>query len=129
MNEYSPQADELLELWKCMSYNMRSVIFRARYLQQKADASQRQAELEQQLRRRHIEPLYREIGRQMREIMSEEGVEKSFPEGEPDGETPPIRRFVDFRISEDAIPAVAGRLEELNRRVLTLFIALCTIRI
>ena len=39
MSEYSPLAGELLTEWNRMSMNMRSAIFRAKYLQEKAERS------------------------------------------------------------------------------------------
>ena len=69
---------------------------------------------------------YREIGREMRSMMSADGIQKSFPEDEPDIM---MRRFVDFRISEDAIPAMRIRMDRLNDLVLNLLITLCTVHI
>ena len=128
MSEYSPQADALLGIWNCMSLNMRSVILRARYLQNKAIRLDAQSELDCRLRDLRINDLYGDIGRMLREIVSEDGVEKSFPETDSaEGGTPP-RRFVDFRIDEEAIPSVSRKLEEVNDRVLQLLITLCGIR-
>ena len=126
MSSYSPEAEALLTQWSCMSMNMRSAIFRARYLQQVAENNGREAELEAQLRAKRINALYRRIGMEMRAFSSTEGVEKEFPE---DTEVGPmgVGRFVDFRISEDAIPELRVRLETVNQMVLTLFITLCTI--
>ena len=126
MSSYSPEAEALLTQWSCMSMNMRSAIFRARYLQQVAEKNGREAELEAQLRAKRINALYRRIGMEMRAFSSTEGVEKEFPE---DTEVGPmgVGRFVDFRISEDAIPELRVRLETVNQMVLTLFITLCTI--
>ena len=105
---------------------MRSTIARAKYLQQKAVDNGEEALLEKQLRAKRINALYREIGREMRSMMSAEGIQKSFPEDEPDVM---MRRFVDFRISEDAIPELRLRMDRLNDLVLNLLITLCTIRI
>lgn len=128
MSQYSPEAEALLTQWTCMSLNMRSTIFRARYLQQAAERNGRQAELEAQLRAKRINALYRQIGQEMRAFSSTEGVEKEFPE---DTEVGPMGmgRFIDFRISEDAIPGLRVRLENVNQMVLRLFIALCTIHL
>lgn len=126
MNDYSPQAEALLNQWICLSQNMRSTIARAKYLQQKAVDNGEEALLEKQLRAKRINALYREIGREMRSMMSAEGIQKSFPEDEPDVM---MRRFVDFRISEDAIPELRLRMDRLNDLVLNLLITLCTIRI
>ena len=126
MSEYSPQADALLHQWICLSHNMRSAIARARFLQKKAEAGNREAELFRQLRDKRVNALYREIGREMRSMMSADGIQKSFPEDEPDLF---MRRFVDFRISEEAIPALRIRMDRLNELVLNLLITLCTIRI
>ena len=126
MSDYSPQAEALLNQWICLSQNMRSAIARARYLQRKAMLSGEESLLEQQLRAKRITALYREIGREMRSMMSADGIEKSFPEDEPDVM---MRRFVDFRISEDAIPELRLRMDRLNDLVLNLLITLCTIRI
>ncbi len=126
MSEYSPQADALLNQWICLSQNMRSAIARAKYLQRIAEETGEEASLERQLHAKRVNALYREIGREMRSMMSAEGIEKSFPESEPDMF---MRRFVDFRISEEAIPGLQLRLERLNDLVLNLFITLCTVRI
>ncbi len=126
MSEYSPQAEALLNQWICLSQNMRSAIARAKYLQRKAETSGEVTYLEKQLRSKRINSLYREIGREMRSMMSADGIQKSFPEDEPDMM---MRRFVDFRISEDAIPELRLRMDRLNDLVLNLLITLCTIRI
>jgi hypothetical protein len=126
MSEYSPQAEALLNQWICLSQNMRSAIARAKYLQRKAESSGEVTYLENQLRSKRINSLYREIGREMRSMMSADGIQKSFPEDEPDMM---MRRFVDFRISEDAIPELRLRMDRLNDLVLNLLITLCTIRI
>ena len=126
MSEYSPQAEALLNQWICLSQNMRSAIARAKYLQRKAESSGEERYLENQLRTKRVNNLYREIGREMRSMMSADGIEKSFPEDEPDVM---MRRFVDFRISEDAIPALRLRMDRLNDLVLNLLITLCTIHI
>ncbi len=126
MSEYSPQAEALLNQWICLSQNMRSAIARAKYLQRKAESSGEEAYLESQLRVKRVNHLYREIGREMRSMMSADGIQKSFPEDEPDVM---MRRFVDFRISEDAIPALRLRMDRLNDLVLNLLITLCTIHI
>ena len=126
MSDYSPQADALLNQWICLSQNMRSAIARAKYLQRKAENAGEGASLERQLRAKRVNALYREIGREMRSMMSADGIEKSFPENEPDVF---MRRFVDFRISEEAIPGLQLRTERLNDLVLNLLITLCTVRI
>ena len=126
MSEYSPQAEALLNQWICLSQNMRSAIARAKYLQRKAESNGEVTYLENQLRSKRINSLYREIGREMRSMMSADGIQKSFPEDEPDMM---MRRFVDFRISEDAIPELRLRMDRLNDLVLNLLITLCTIRI
>ncbi len=126
MSDYSPQAEALLNQWICLSQNMRSAIARARYLQRQAQVKGEESYLEQQLYRKRINALYREIGREMRSMMSAEGIEKSFPEDGPDYM---MRRFVDFRISEDAIPSLRLRMDRLNDLVLNLLITLCTIHI
>ena len=105
---------------------MRSAIARAKYLQRKAEDRAQEAELFRQLRNKRVNALYREIGREMRSMMSADGIEKSFPEDEPDVL---MRRFVEFRIGEDAIPGLKVRMERLNELVLNLFLTLCTIRI
>lgn len=128
MSSYSPEAEAFLIQWTCMSLNMRSAIFRARYLQMAAERNGRQSELEAQLRQKHINAIYRQIGLEMRAFSSSDGVEKEFPEDAEVGSMG-IGRFIDFRISEDAIPELRTRLEKVNRMVLTLFIALCTIHI
>jgi hypothetical protein len=126
MSDYSPQAEALLNQWICLSQNMRSAIARARYLQRKADRSGQEALLAEQLTGKRINALYREIGREMRSMMSADGIQKSFPEDEPDML---MRRFVDFRISEEAIPALRQRMDRLNDLVLNLLITLCTVQI
>ena len=128
MSMYSPEAEALLNQWTCMSLNMRSAILRARYLQQTADRDVKQEELERQLQEKQINARYRQIAREMRAFSGAEGVEKEFPE---DTEVGPsgIGRFVDFRISEDAIPSLRVRLEKVNSLVLALFVALCSIHL
>ncbi len=126
MSDYSPQAEALLNQWICLSQNMRSAIARAKYLQRKAEDKGEEDFLEQQLHAKRINALYREIGREMRSMMSSDGIQKSFPEDGPDYM---MRRFVDFRISEEAIPSLRLRMDRLNDLVLNLLITLCTIRI
>ncbi len=126
MGDYSPQADALLNQWICLSKNMRSAIARAKYLQRKAESLDEQVSLGRQLQAKRVNALYREIGREMRSMMSADGIEKSFPEDEPDMM---MRRFIDFRISEEAIPGLQLRAERLNDLILNLFITLCTVRI
>lgn len=128
MSSYSPGAEAFLTQWTCMSLNMRSAIFRARYLQQTAEQNGRQAELDAQLRQKRINAMYRQIGLEMRAFSSTEGVEKEFPEDSEAGSMG-VGRFIDFRISEDAIPELRIRLEKVNQMVLTLFITLCTIHV
>ncbi len=126
MNDYSPEAEALLNQWICLSQNMRSAIARAKYLQRKAFANGYAALLEQQLRTKRVNALYREIGREMRTMMSADGIQKSFPEDEPDIL---MRRFVDFRISEEAIPSMSVHMDRLNDLVINLLITLCTVHI
>ena len=126
MSDYSPQAEELLNQWICLSQNMRSAIARARYLQKHAESSHLEQELFHQLRSKRINALYREIGQEMRAMMSADGIQQSFPEDDPDIL---MRRFIDFRISEEAIPALRIRMKRLNELVLNLLITLCTVRL
>ncbi len=126
MSDYSPQADAFLNQWICLSQNMRSAIARAKYLQKKAEDYNMLLELERQLREKRIHALYRQIGREMRSMMSSDGIEKAFPDDGPDML---LRRFVDFRISQEAIPSLSIRIERLNDLVLNLFNSLCAIRI
>lgn len=126
MSDYSPEAEALLNQWICLSQNMRSAIARAKYLQRKAFANGYAALLEQQLRTKRVNALYREIGREMRTMMSADGIQKSFPEDEPDIL---MRRFVDFSISEEAIPSMSVHMDRLNDLVLNLLITLCTVHI
>ena len=126
MSEYSPEAEALLNQWICLSQNMRSAIARAKYLQRKAFANGYAALLEQQLRTKRVNALYREIGREMRTMMSADGIQKSFPEDEPDIL---MRRFVDFRISEEAIPSMSVHMDRINDLVINLLITLCTVHI
>ncbi len=126
MSDYSPEAEALLNQWICLSQNMRSAIARAKYLQRKAFANGYAALLEQQLRTKRVNALYREIGREMRTMMSADGIQKSFPEDEPDIL---MRRFVDFRISEEAIPSMSVHMDRLNDLVINLLITLCTVHI
>lgn len=126
MSDYSPEAEALLNQWICLSQNMRSAIARAKYLQRKAFANGYAALLEQQLRTKRVNALYREIGREMRTMMSADGIQKSFPEDEPDIL---MRRFVDFRISEEAIPSMSVNMDRINDLVINLLITLCTVHI
>ena len=126
MSDYSPEAEALLNQWICLSQNMRSAIARAKYLQRKAFANGYAALLEQQLRTKRVNALYREIGREMRTMMSADGIQKSFPEDEPDIL---MRRFVDFRISEEAIPSMSVHMDRLIDLVINLLITLCTVHI
>ena len=126
MSDYSPEAEALLNQWICLSQNMRSAIARAKYLQRKAFANGYAALLEQQLRTKRVNALYQEIGREMRTMMSADGIQKSFPEDEPDIL---MRRFVDFRISEEAIPSMSVHMDRLSDLVINLLITLCTVHI
>lgn len=127
MSGYSPQAQELLARWNCLSANMRSVIARARYLQRKAffmgPAVQR--DLERQLEQADVALLYQRVGQEMRKLTATEGVEKEFPEaGEVEGRFM-VGRFVDFHISEEAIPGMLGQIDLVNWWVLQLLGTLC----
>lgn len=128
MGGYSPQAQELLERWNCLSLNMRSAIFRARWLQRRAEQTGRQQELLAQLQKKRVNALYREIGRQMRTFSMSEGVERQIPE-DPQAEPGTVGRFLDFRIREEAIPQLNLQLDRLGGMVLTLLITLCSIRL
>lgn len=128
MSDYSPQAEALLSQWNCLSMNMKSVIVRARYLQKKAEEAGMDDWLKHQLQEKQIHAQYWQIGREMRAFSTAEGVEKRFPE-DPAAGPAGIGRFVDFRISEEAIPELSQRIGKLNGRVLTLFITLCSIRL
>ena len=127
MSGYSPQAQELLARWNCLSANMHSVIARARYLQRKAwsmgPAAMR--DLERQLEQADVGLLYRQVGLEMRKLSNTEGVEKEFPEaGEIQGQFM-VGRFVDFHISEEAIPGMLGQIDLVNWKVLRLLATLC----
>ena len=127
MSGYSPQAQELLARWNCLSANMHSVIARARYLQRKAffmgPAVQR--DLDRQLARADVAQLYERVGREMRKLSASEGVEKEFPEaGEYNGRFM-VGRFMDIHISEEAIPAMLGQIDLVNWWVLRLLATLC----
>ena len=127
MSGYSPMAQELLARWNCLSANMRSVIARARYLQRKAflmgPAVQR--DLDRQLEQAEVARLYARVGREMRKLTAADGVEKEFPEaGEYDGRFM-VGRFVDFHISEEAIPGMLGQIDLVNSYVLQLLCTLC----
>ena len=127
MNSYSPQAQELLARWNCLSANMRSVIARARYLQRKAWSMGPLAvrDLERQLDRADVGVMYRQVGLEMRKLGSTEGVEKEFPEaGEVQGQFM-VGRFVDFHISEEAIPGMLGQIDLVNWKILRLQATLC----
>lgn len=127
MSGYSPQAQELLARWNCLSANMHSVIARARYLQRKAYAMgpAAQRDLDRQLEQAEVASLYAHVGREMRKLSSTEGVEKEFPEaGEFEGRFM-VGRFVDFHISEEAIPGMLGQIEQVNWWVLRLLAVLC----
>ena len=127
MSGYSPQAQELLARWNCLSANMRSVIARARYLQRKAASMGPAAvrDLERQLDRANVGMLYRQVGLAMRRLSGAEGVEKEFPEaGEFQGRFM-VGRFVDFHISEEAIPGLLGQIDLVNWKVLRLLATLC----
>ena len=127
MSGYSPQAQELLARWNCLSANMRSVIARARYLQRKAFqlGPAVQQDLERQLEQADVPLLYHRVGQEMRKLSCTEGVEKEFPEaGEYDGRFL-VGRFVDFHISEEAIPGMLGQIDLVNWCVLQLLSTLC----
>lgn len=127
MSVYSPQAQELLARWNCLSANMRSVIARARYLQRKARSlgPGTVRDLERQLDQADVGMMYRQVGLGMRRLSATEGVEKEFPEaGEFEGQFL-VGRFVDFHISEEAIPGMLGQLDLVNWQVLRLLATLC----
>ena len=127
MSGYSPQAQALLEQWNCISLNMRSVILRSRYLQKQAEQNGYRDRLDAVLREKEVHAQYRQIRHAMREVSGADGVEKSFPEATdfigPEG----VGRFVEFRISETAIPELRERLDEVDYRIQKLLITLCTI--
>jgi hypothetical protein len=61
----------------------------------------------------------------VRGLSATEGVEKEFPEaGEIQGQFM-VGRFVDFHISEEAIPGMLGQIDQVNRQVLRLLATLC----
>ena len=127
MSDYSPQAQELLARWNCLSANMHSVIARARYLQRRAFAMGPavQRDLDRQLEQADVALLYQQVGQEMRKLSATEGVEKEFPEaGEYEGQFL-VGRFVDFHISEEAIPGMLGQIDLVNWRVLQLLATLC----
>ena len=127
MSGYSPQAQELLARCNCLSANMRSVIARARYLQRKARSlgPGTVRDLERQLDQADAGMMYRQVGLGMRRLSATEGVEKEFPEaGEFEGQFL-VGRFVDFHISEEAIPGMLGQLDLVNWQVLRLLATLC----
>lgn len=127
MSGYSPQAQELLARWNCLSANMHSVIARARYLQRKAFSMgpDVQRDLDRQLEQADVALLYQRVGQEMRKLSATEGVEKEFPEaGEFEGQFM-VGRFVDFHISEEAIPGMLGQIDLVNWWVLQLLSTLC----
>ena len=127
MSDYSPQAKELLARWNCLSANMHSVLARARYLQRKASdmGVAVEQDLARQLAQTEATFLYRRVGREMRRLTSQEGVEKEFPEaGEFQGRFT-TGRFVDFHISEEAIPGMLDQIDQVNLLVLRLLAILC----
>ena len=127
MSGYSPQAQELLARWNCLSANMHSVIARARFLQRRAASMGPavQHDLDRQLEQADVALLYQRVGQEMRKLSATEGVEKEFPEaGEFDGRFM-VGRFVDFHISEDAIPGMLGQIDLVNWWVLQLLSTLC----
>lgn len=127
MSGYSPQAQELLARWNCLSANMHSVIARARYLQRRAGelGPAAEKELEHQLNRANVNFLYRQVGLEMRKLSSSEGVEKEFPEAEEFDGRFMVGRFVEFHISEEAIPGMLGQIDVVNWLVLRLLATLC----
>ncbi len=89
MSGYSPQAQELLARWNCLSANMRSVIARARYLQRKARSMGPGTvrDLKRQLDEADVGMMYRQIGLEMRKLSAtEREVKEITQEGEFQGE-------------------------------------------
>ena len=84
-----------------------------------------QRDLDRQLEEADVALLYERVGREMRKLTAADGVEKEFPEaGEYDGRFM-VGRFVDFHISEEAIPGMLGQLDMVNWWVLQLLSTLC----
>lgn len=123
---YSPNATELMLRWNCLSRNMRSIVLIARHLQRKASAGGPHglALLDEKLKKAGVNRMYREIALRMRALSDSEGVSKEFPEADmTDGFFP--GRFVEFRISEDAIPGLMQRVEQINETAVRLVLTLC----
>ena len=122
---YSPLATELMLRWNCLSRNMRSIVLISRYLQRKASAkgAQGTALLQEKIRKAEINRMYRDIAHQMRALSASDGISKEFPEADTaDGFFP--GRFVEFRISEEAVPGLILRVEQINKTAIELLLTL-----
>lgn len=125
---YSPLATELMLRWNCLSRNMRSIVWISRYLQRKAAAKGTQSVslLEEKLRKAEINRMYRDIAHQMRALSASEGISKEFPEADTTNGFFP-GRLVEFRISEEAVPGLIFRVEQINQTAVRLLLTLCLI--
>ncbi len=120
--QYSEEARRLLVKWNCMTKNMHSALLRFRLLGEKAskmgpDGLQRLNRLFQEER---LGELYDEIGRRLKSFSDTRGVEKLLPEREELAESGGMARFVDFRISEEALPEFDRCIDEMNELVIEL---------
>lgn len=129
MSFYSPQAEALLGKWQELSMNMQQAILRAQALQRQADklGEAAQLALQAQLAARRVNEQYREIGEAMRALLRTEGVSREPPDDASEPGLPV--HYVDFRISEEAIPELDSKLEQLREPMMHLVLSLFAIHI
>jgi hypothetical protein len=128
MEQYSQEAQILMIKWNCMNKNMQSALVRFNQLGKKAAASGSEGiiKLNRLFQEERLGELYEEIGRRLRSFSNTEGVEKLLPDTDsPDSPA----RFVDFRISEEALPEFNRCIDEMNELIMTLTVKLCLLKL
>jgi hypothetical protein len=130
-SQYSQEAQRLLIKWNCMTKNMRSAL--TRYQQLGGQAAKAGPEGLQRLGRlfqeERLGELYAEIGRRLRSFSDTEGIEKLLPDSEELAKSGGSASFVDFKISEEALPEFDRCIDEMNELVMTLTTKLYLLRL
>ncbi len=130
-SQYSEEARRLLVKWNCMTRNMHIALLRFQHLGRKASKMGPEGleKLNRIFQEERLGELYDEIGRRLKSFSNTQGVEKLVPEREELAETGGMARFVDFRISDEALPEFDRCIDEMNELVITLAAKLFLLRL